>query len=73
MKDRRPQSLTDEQKARVLKQVEVELGKLERKHGVSPVRWAVNRRHARRAERAKLAKEKAILERRLSQIDQQGK
>lgn len=69
MKDRDVRSLTADEKAAALKAVGAELAKLEREYGPAVVRWAVNRRQEQRAEKARLGKEKAELERRLAEIE----
>jgi hypothetical protein len=68
MAERKVTSMSDEEKARVMKVVGADLSKLERKYGEAVVRYVVNRRHDERVEKAKLQKEKAKLEKRLAEI-----
>lgn len=68
MTERKVTSMSDEEKARVMKVVGADLSKLERVHGEAVVRYVMNRRHDERVEKAKLQKEKAKLEKRLAEI-----
>lgn len=68
MKGDDARSLSEEEKAAILKATDAALTKLEREHGGARVRWAVNRRQERRQEQARLEREKRELEQRLAEI-----
>ena len=68
MKERKVTSLTEDEKADLLKVIGAELAKLEREHGEAVVRWAVNRRQEHRAEKKRLKEQRAELEKRLAEI-----